>query len=104
VTNKIFEILLPTRLPIASADEPDRAAFKETRNSGDEVPNATIVMPTNSLEMRNLSAIPIAPRNIISAPESSIIKPLITKKYITFHALKLVYFLMSKFVTSSHYF
>ena len=44
----MFAILLPTKFPIASPGDWEKAAFKDTRNSGKEVPNATTVRPTTS--------------------------------------------------------
>ena len=46
-TRRIFEILLPKTFPQAIPGDSSTTAFTETTNSGNDVPNAIIVIATN---------------------------------------------------------
>ena len=53
-TRRIFEILLPKTLPQAIPGDLSTTAFTETTNSGNDVPNAIIVIAINwGLTLKN---------------------------------------------------
>ena len=67
-TKTIFMILEPTILPITRPVSPCLAAANDVANSGNEVPNATIDIPTIRDETPNATAIPVAPKTKKWAP------------------------------------
>jgi len=70
-TNKIFKILLPTRLPISISRNPFFKAIKATANSGREVPKATKVKPTKAWVKEKNSAIFAAESTTKLAPKNN---------------------------------
>jgi hypothetical protein len=85
-TKPIFAILDPKTLLIAKADEPDKAAFILTINSGADVAKDTTVKPITILEIFNLTDKSIEERTRKSPPTTNKTKPkIILKKSITHH-------------------
>ena len=68
VMTMTLNMLLPTMLPTARSGVPPMADIRLTKNSGAEVPMATMVRPIVICGMRMRSATPTAPLVSLSAP------------------------------------
>ena len=68
-------MLLPTTLPTAMPEEPDKAACKLVTSSGDEVPKPTSVSPITMGDRPNPLATETDPRTSISPPRTSPTRP-----------------------------
>ena len=74
-TNAILAILEPTTFPTAIPGFPSSALVKLTSNSGADVPNETIVIPTISGEIFMAVEKPTAPFTRNSPPKIKTTKP-----------------------------
>lgn len=81
--NAILEILLPIIFPIVISPEPSNAAIRQTINSGDEVPNATMVSPTTTGFIPIPLANPEEPLTSISPPAINPAIPRMNKAILT---------------------
>lgn len=73
----IFMMLLPTTFPKLNPEFPEIAERTFTTNSGEEVPNATMVIPITRLEIFLFLAMAEAPLTSQVAPKISGINPII---------------------------
>ncbi len=80
----ILAILEPITLPNASPGAPSIAARTETRSSGKDVPNPTIVSEMRNAERPRRAASPTAPLTSQSPPKKRPTSPASTRKYSTF--------------------
>ena len=76
-TRPIFAIFEPTALPIASSPAPVKAAEKETKISGEDVPIDTMVRPTRMGLIPKFCAIAAAPLTKRSELKTSTMNPTI---------------------------
>ena len=76
----VLKILLPTTFPTAKSAVPLIAESKLTKNSGAEVPAATIVKPIIICGIPKREAMPTAPDVSLSAPQSTTPMPATSNK------------------------
>lgn len=74
-TNRMFAMLLPTTLPIASPGDPAETVCIVTANSGADVAKETTVSPTTKGDIPTPAAMALAPRTRTSPPPTSSTRP-----------------------------